>query len=419
MNASPLRLEKGRQKVQAAEAGFLKIVVVIARSRRALALTVFLTMVVSAGLVLLIPVSYTGTAVIMAPQPSSAATALLSQLGSLSSLSPDLMEGGGVKTPEETYLGILSSRTIADEIIRRFNLQSLYRTKHMVDTRRALARHTRVEGTKGYLIRINVDDESATRAADIANAYVDVLYGVNQRLALTQASQRRIFLEQQVSNERDALSKAELEFKRVQEATGVIQMSAQAELTLRTIAQLRSELVSRQLQLQQLQSIATEHNEKVSELEAGIAALHEQLTKAEKGANGNETSDYFLAAGQVPAAGLEYVRKVRDLRYHEALFETLSKQYEMARIEESKAPPLLQVVDRAVPLDRKTWPPRTLLVLLAGLFSAVFFIGLALARDTWARVRLEPQNAEQLAILRSVLAQPSRLRQDREEMVHK
>ena len=205
----------------------------------------------------------------------------------------------------------------------------------------------------------------------------------------------------------------------MQEATGVIQMSAQAELTLRTIAQLRSELVSRQLQLQQLQSIATEHNEKVSELEAGIAALDEQLTKAEKGANGNETSDYFLAAGQVPAAGLEYVRKVRDLRYHEALFETLSKQYEMARIEESKAPPLLQVVDRAVPLDRKTWPPRTLLVLLAGLFSAVFFIGLALARDAWARVRLEPHNAEQLAILRSVLAQPSRLRQDREEMVHK
>jgi tyrosine-protein kinase Etk/Wzc len=125
--------------VQAAEAGFLKMVVVIARSRRALALTVFWTMVVSAGLVLLIPVSYTGTAVILAPQPSSAATALLSQLGSLSSLSPDLMEGGGVKTPEETYLGILSSRTIADELIHRFNLQSLYRTRHMVDTRRALA----------------------------------------------------------------------------------------------------------------------------------------------------------------------------------------------------------------------------------------------------------------------------------------
>ncbi len=126
--------------MQGTEAGFLKIVVVVARSRRALALTVFWTMLVSAGLVLLMPVSYTGTAVILAPQPSSTASALLSQLGSLSSLSPDLLEGGGVKTPEETYLGILSSRTIADEMIRRFNLQSLYGSSHMVDTRRALAR---------------------------------------------------------------------------------------------------------------------------------------------------------------------------------------------------------------------------------------------------------------------------------------
>ena len=393
--------------MQSAEAGFLKIVVVIARSRRPLALTVFCSMLVSAGLVMLIPVSYTGSAVILAPQPSSTASALLSQLGSLSSLSPDLLEGGGVKTPEETYLGILSSRTIADEMIRRFNLQSLYHTSHMVDTRRALAGHTHVEAAKGYLIRINVNDTSAQRAADIANGYVDVLYGINQRLALTQASQRRVFLEQQVNAERDALTKAELDFKSAQEKTGVIQMTAQAELTLRTIAQLRSEMVIRQLQLQQLQSIATEQNEKVSELEAGLAALQGQLSKAERGGSGSETSDYFLSAGKVPAAGLEYARRMRDLRYHEALFETLSKQYEMARLEEAKAPPLLQVVDRAVPLDRKTWPPRTLLVLLAGLFSAVFYVGLALAKDAWARARVEPQNAEQLAILRSVLAQPS------------
>jgi tyrosine-protein kinase Etk/Wzc len=396
--------------MQGAEAGFLKIVVVVARSRWVLALTVFSTVLVSSGLVMLMPVSYTGTAVILAPQPSSTASALLSQLGSMSSLAPDLLEGGGAKTPEETYLGILSSRTIADEMIRCFNLQSLYGSRHMVDTRRALARHTRVEAAKGYLIRINVDDNSAKRAADMANAYVDVLYGINQRLALTQASQRRKFLEQQVDAEREALTKAELDFKSAQEKTGVIQMTAQAELTLRTIAQLRSEIVIRQLQLQQLQSIATEQNEKVSELEAGLAALHSQLNKAEKGTDGSETSDYFLVAGKVPAAGLEYARKIRDLRYHEALFETLSKQYELARIEEAKAPPLLQVVDRAVPLDRKTGPPRTLLVLLAGLLSAVFVIGRALAKDAWARARVEPQNAEQLAILRSVLAQRSGLR---------
>jgi tyrosine-protein kinase Etk/Wzc len=390
--------------VQGSEATFLKMVVVVARWRRRLALTVFCTMLVSAGLVLLIPVSYTGTAVILAPQPASSASALLSQLGSLASLAPDIMEGGGAKTPEETYLGILSSRTVADQMIARFELQKLYRTKHMVDTRKALAMHTRVEATKGYLIRINVEDRSATRAADMANGYVDVLYAINQRLALTQSSQRRVFLEQQVNAERDVLSTAELAFKRVQEATGVIQLTAQAELTLRTIAQLRTEIVSRELQLAQLKSIATEHNEKVSEMETGIAALHEQLGKAEKGANNTQTSDYFLAAGKVPAAGLEYIRTTRDLRYHEALFEALSKQYEMARMDEAKAPALLQVVDRAIPMDKKTWPPRTLLVLFSGLLSAVFVIGWALAKDAWNRARLLPENAEQLALLRSTLA---------------
>jgi capsule polysaccharide export protein KpsE/RkpR len=390
--------------VQGSETAFLKIVVIVARARRRLALTVFFTMLVSAGLVMLIPVSYTATSVILAPQPSSTASALLSQLGSLASLAPDLMEAGGSKTPEETYLGILSSRTIGDKMIERFGLQQLYRSKHMVDTRKALAMHTHVEATKGYLIRISVEDKSATRAADMANGYVDALYSITQRLALTQASQRRVFLEQQVNAERDALSKAELAFRSTQEATGVIQLTAQAELTLRTIAQLRTEIVSRELQLQQLKSIATEHNEKVSEMETGIAALHEQLNKAEKGANDAQTSDYFLVAGKVPTAGLEYIRTTRDMRYHEALFEALSKQYEMARMDEAKAPPLLQVVDRAIPLDKKTWPPRTLLVLLSGLFAAVIVIGWALAKEAWAKARLVPANAEQLDILRSMIA---------------
>lgn len=389
--------------VQGSEAAFLKIVVTVVRVRRTLVLTVFLAMLVSAGLVMLIPVTYTATTVILAPQPSSTASALLSQLGSLASLAPDLMEGGGSKTPEETFLGILSSRTIGDKMIERFGLQQLYRRKHMVDTRKALAMHTRVEATKGYLIRISVEDHSATRAADMANGYVDALYSVTQRLALTQSSQRRVFLEQQVNAERDALSKAELAFKRTQESTGVIQLTAQAELTLRTIAQLRTEIVSRELQLQQLKSIATEHNEKVSEMETGIAALHEQLNKAEKGANDSQTSDYFLIAGKVPAAGLEYIRTTRDLRYHEALFEALSKQYEMARLDEAKAPALLQVVDRAIPLDKKTGPPRTLLVLLSGLFATMFVIGWALAKEAWAKARMVPANAEQLDILRSML----------------
>jgi tyrosine-protein kinase Etk/Wzc len=388
----------------APEAPLLKLAVLVVQRWRALAATVFGTMFVVAILVLLMPVSYTGTAVILAPQPSTGAAALLSQLGSLGSLGPELLEGGGIKTPEETLLGILSSRTIGDQMIDRFDLRRLYHKRYMVDTRRALAHHTHIEATKGYLIRINVEDESPDRAAAMANGYVDVLYSLNQRLALTQASQRRVFLEQQVNAEREALSHAEMALKHAQETTGVIQLPAQAELTLRTIAQLRAEIVTRELQLQQLRNIATEHNDKVADMESGIAALNAQLSKAEKGAADSQTSDYFLAAGKVPAAGLEYLRTTRELRYHESLFEALSKQYEMARIEEAKAPPLLQVVDRAVPLDRKTWPPRTFLVMLSGLLAAVLFIAWALLSESWARARVLPENARQLYLLRNAVA---------------
>ncbi|MGC2400214.1 MAG: GNVR domain-containing protein [Acidobacteriaceae bacterium] len=389
----------------APEAALLKLAVVVAQRGRVLATVVFCTMLVVSVIVCVIPVSYTGTAVILGPQPSSGAAALLSQLGSLGSLGPELLEGSGVKTPEESLLGILSSRTIADQMIQRFALRRLYGTRSMVATRRALASHTRIEATKGYLIRINVEDRSAVRSADMANGYVDLLYALNERLALTQASQRRIFLEQQVNAEREALNRAEVALKQAQEATGVIQLPAQAELSLRTVAQLRAEIVTRELQLQQLRTVATEHNEKVGEMESGIAALNAELSKAEKGAAGSETSDFFLAAGKVPAAGLQYLRITRDLRYHEALFETLSKQYELARIDEAKAPPLLQVVDRAVPLDQKTWPPRTLLVLLSGLFAAFLVIAWALVSESWAQASTRPETVEQLLRLRSAVEQ--------------
>jgi tyrosine-protein kinase Etk/Wzc len=399
----PFYLKRMEQMHSPPESSVLRMVVVLARWRRIIALSTLITVLVTVIVVLVIPVSYTGTALMMTPSPTQgSASALLSQLGSLTSALPEALEGG-LRNPQETYVGILSSRTVADELISRFELQKLYKRKTLVDTRKILARHTHVEATKGLLIRITVEDKSAQRAADMANAYVDALYRINKHLALTEGSQRRVFVEQQVSAETDALSKAEVAFTHIQETTGVIHLTGQAEVTLRTISQLRAELVSRELQLQELRSIATEHNEKVGEMETAIAALREQLTRAERGTTGSDTTDYFLPAGKVPAAGLEYVRAVRQLRYHEALFETLSKQYEAARLEEAKSPPLLQVVDRATASDKRAWPPRTLLVLLAGLLAFVFVSIFALAKDACARAAAEPAHAEQLAILRSIM----------------
>jgi capsule polysaccharide export protein KpsE/RkpR len=279
----------------------------------------------------------------------------------------------------------------------------------MVDTRKSLARHTHIESTRGSLIRISVDDYDVQRAAALANGYVDELYRVNQHLALTTGSQRRLFLEQQVYMERSALAKAEDAFQEIQRKTGVIQLAGQEEMTLRSIAQIRAAISAKEVQLEQLRTTATEQNIDIQRLESAVNALREELRKTES--NGSTAGDdsYFVSAGRIPQAGLEYLRRFRDLRYHEALFEMLSKQYELARIDEAKAPPVIQVLDKAIVLDKRSWPPRTLLVMLAALTSGILLVGAVLLKEKWTKIAEEPENIPHLNALRKILRPKEKL----------
>jgi capsule polysaccharide export protein KpsE/RkpR len=330
--------------------------------------------------------------------PSSAA-ALLGELGggSLGSLA-SLAGDGQFKSPSDTFLGVLGSRSVADDLIQRFDLRRVYRQRTMVDTRMALAKHTQIEVTRGYLIRISVKDHNVQRAVLLANGYVDALYRVNQRLALTTGSQRRLFLEQQLNAERGALAQAEDAFQQIQQKTGVIQLAGQAELTLRSIAKIRADISSREVQVQMLRATATEQNVELQRLEAEISALHEQLNKAESSSGSDD--NYFITAGRIPQAGLEYLRRTRDLRYHEALFEMLARQYEAARQEEAKSPPVIQIVDAAIAPDKRSWPPRTLLVLLTALITGIVLISVVLLQHRWNAILQQPQNAQHIHMLR-------------------
>jgi uncharacterized protein involved in exopolysaccharide biosynthesis len=261
---------------------------------------------------------------------------------------------------------------------------------------------------RGSTIHISVDDKDVQRATAIANGYVEELYQVNQRLALTSSAQRRLFLEQQLGEERAALAQAEIGFKEIQQKTGVIQLAGQAEITLRSIAQLRAAIAAKEVQVEVVRDSVTDQNSDLVRLESGIAALREQLRKAES-ESAQSGDDYFVPAGKIPAAGLEYLRRTRDLRYHEALFEMLAKQYEAARIDEAKAPPLVQVIDKAVAPDKRSWPPRTLLVMLAALTSAILLAGAVLLRDKWARLVEEPENVPHLNALRKILRPKDKL----------
>ncbi len=392
-----------------AESSLLRTLVVLAERWRLIGGGMLFCGLITALIVLVMPVTYTASTVILTSQSGSGgAAALLGELGGSLGALASLGGGGLFGSQSDTFVGVLNSRTVADEMIARFHLEKVYRKRTLVDTRKSLAKHTHIEGTKGSFIRISVDDHDAHRAADMANTYVDELYRRNQTLALTSASQRRLFLENQVNAEKDQLADVEAAFRELQQKTGVIQLAGQAEMTLRSIAQLRAEISAKEVLLEQLRTTETEQATDVQRLESGLNALREQLKKAESDSSAGG-DNYFVSAGRIPQAGLEYLRRMRDVRYHEALFETLAKQYELARIEEAKAPPVIQVVDKAIVLDRRSWPPRALLVLLALFTSGVLLSGWVLLRDKWNKVSAVPENALHISALRKILRHKNRL----------
>jgi tyrosine-protein kinase Etk/Wzc len=382
--APPTNVEMaGPVRPMEAEITLADLIPVLAKRKFLISAVTLLAMAVTAVVVLLVPPSYTAESVILPPQPEQSTQSLF--MGPLAGMTGASLLGGAAastlwRNPADLYIGILKSRTIADALIARFHLQQVYRKKTLIDTRKVLARHSTIASGKESLIRIEVEDHSPQRAAQMADAYVEELYQRNSRLALTSASQRRLFFQQQIEREKEALSGAEVAMKNTQQSSGLVVPSGQSEALIRSVAQMRAEIAIREVQLESMRSYATSENPQVLLLEREAKALRDQLEKLQAGSGAG--GDFVVPVRNLPAASLEYLRKMRDLQYHQALFELVSKQYEAARIDEARSAPLIQVVDRAVAPDKKSWPPRTLFVLGAGLlgFLAACFVVLIQSR---------------------------------------
>jgi uncharacterized protein involved in exopolysaccharide biosynthesis len=377
--ALPTNMETGRPMSPiAGEISLVDLLPVLAGRKILIAAVALFAMAVTALVVFVMPPSYTAESVIMPPQQEQSSQSLL--MGPLAGMGGISMLSGAAgsslwRNPADLYIGVLKSRTIADSLIARFHLQQVYRGKTLIDTRKALARHSTIASGKDSLIRIEVEDHDPRRAGQMANAYVEQLQERTSRLALTAASQRRLFFQQQVANERDALSGAEIALKKTQQASGLVVPSGQSEALIRAVAQLRAEIASHEVQLDSMRSYATNENPQMLLLARETNALHNQLEKLEAGSGAG--GDLVVATRNLPAASLEYLRKLRDLQYHQTLFELLSKLYESARIDEARSAPLIQVVDSGVVPDGKSWPPRTAFVLgagLLGLLAASFLV---------------------------------------------
>lgn len=397
--ADPLEQETEPASSHGTGVDLFDLLFVLSDARKRIALYVLVAMVIGAALAVLTKPSFTASALIMPPQQNqSTLTSLLGQLGSLASLTG--MSGSAVKSPADMYIGVLESRTIADHLVEKFHLQDLYETKTMEDTRVALKKHSKFIATKDGLIHITVEDHSPKRASDMTNAYLDELYLMNSQLAVTEAAQRRVFFDQELANEKNALSTAEDALKQMEEKTGVIQLTGQAEAIIRSIAQLRAEIAARQVELQATRTFATEQNPDAIRLQEEINSLNEQLSRLENDPRTKQLGAGNLQAGRVPALGMEYARRLRDVRFNEALFELLTKQYEAARIDEAKAAPLIQVVDRAVPPDKKSSPHRVLLTLAFGFAGFLLACMVSVASSTLDRMEGLPEYAGKVRRLR-------------------
>lgn len=375
----------------------LDLLIVIAKHKRKLVLAPLLAGTIAGAISFAIPNVYTATVQIMPPQNQSNTSALLGQLGgALGGLAGGALGG---KTTNETYIGMLGSRTVSDELVKKFDLAKVYQTDFPSDTRKALKNATTFINSRDGMIIIEFDDKDPKRAAAVANAYADSLKRLTQTLAVTEAARRRLFFQTQLEQSREELTKAEVALKEMQEKTGMIQLSGQAQGVIEAAANLKATIATKEVALRAMRTFATTNNPDYKRAEQELAGLRAQLSKVETAPNAGN-GDISIATAKVPAVALEYARRMRDVKYFESLFEQLAKQFELAKIDEAKDSAMVQVLDEAVVPDKKSKPRRSLIVLVAMLAVIVLTFCWVLVRELIASSKAEKGTAERFEQLR-------------------
>lgn len=302
----------------------------------------------------------------------------------------------------DVYVGLLRSRAVLDDVIRRMDLRRIYGMQSQDIARGMLFQGTKIVAGTDSIIFVQVRDASSATAMHIANAYVDALEDQQVAMAASQSGLRRQFYSKQLQQEKDALALAEEDLRKTQESLGIVQVQQQTQIGLSAIADIRAQITTLQVHLASLLMSETEQNPEVLTLRRQIGQLQAQEHSLEAGTS-NRAAGAAMPAGRMPEANLEYIRKEREVRYHDALFNSLAHELENARLSEAASAESFQVVDRAVEPEFKAWPPRRMLLLLSlgiGLFVGLVAVALHLLVEKIVR---DPANRPELNALRRQL----------------
>jgi uncharacterized protein involved in exopolysaccharide biosynthesis len=374
--------------------------------RRTLARVTAVALVVSLGIAFVIPKRYKAVASIMPPDQQGSGAMLLAALagrsgglGSLGSLAGNLFSG---RPTTALYENLLESGTVSSHLIDRFHLQQIYHTRYRFSTAKHLARLTTItDDKKSGVITIAVQDTDPVRARDLAQGYLDELNNLLTRTSTSSAHQERIFIESRLHSVGADLEQAQLALGEFSSNNSTIDIREQTRGLVDAGARVQGELLVEQAGLQSLRQIYGDGNVRVRETEARIASLQRDLQKMTGSsaplasgdasidhatANPKDNGELYPPLRQLPRLAVPYADLYRRVKVQETVFELLTQQYEMARIEEAKDVPAVTVIDPPGVPERKSFPPRLLLTLLLTFLSFAAAATLILMRERWSRV---------------------------------
>lgn len=353
----------------------------------------------SMGIALLIPSRYEATTQLMPPDgQSSSGMAMLSAMagraGGLGGVVGDLLE---VKNSGALFVGILGSRTVQDRLIGQFDLRHAYHAGRMEDARAGLAAHTHIaEDRKSGIIAVTVIDHDPKLAAAMAQSYIDGLDRLVEQVSTSSARRERIFLEERLQAVKEDLDSAAQKFSIFASKNTAIDIPAQSKAMVEAAATLEGQLIAAEAELRGLQAMYTEQNVRVRSLRARVAELRVQLGKmgGESGTTAAPSSEtdasLYPAIRQLPLLGVTYADLYRQTKIQETVYELLTQQYELAKVQEAKEVPSVKVLDAAVVPTKKSFPPRGLLTVAGAAIAFLAACTWILARQTWREI--DPQD---------------------------
>ena len=366
------------------EISLLDIGVVIAENIRLLVFGPLVVGLIALGITFQIAPTFTARTSFLPPQQQqSASSAMLSQLGALSGLAASAT---GFKNPSDQFVALLKSVAVADRLIDRFKLMERYDVEFRLDARKVLANSSKISSGKDGLLVVEVDSKSPHLAADIANAYVAELRTLLGSLALTEAQQRRVFFERQLEQTKVKLTAAQVALNSIGVSADTIKSDPKA--AVETVARLGAQVTAQEVKLASMRGYLTETAPEFRQAQLALSALRAQLSKSEAG-------------GVLTSSAGGYIEKYRDLKYQETLFELFARQFELAKVDEAREGALIQVVDMALPPERKSKPAKALIAVVVTLVAGIFFLAWVFTLRMLENSNGRPEDVSKLAAIRA------------------